>query len=162
MIKKHTCYIAPQSSCCLKKVSQKNDDTQHVPCIEGEQKDIIGKLFQFFSSFLTHFYRDAFTQSCEYDTDCLIGSHDCSKEQICDDKQHIHHIQKTQLGNNNACICVPGGSLGASCQGWQKRMMMMIIFSFYLDLSELRSDMRSMQFEVLYVATENKFRPKIF
>ena len=78
--KKHTCYIAPQSSCCLKKLSQKNDDTQHVPCIEGEQKDIIGKLFQFFSSFLTHFYRDAFTQSCEYDTDCLIGSHDCSKE----------------------------------------------------------------------------------
>ena len=41
-------------------------------------------------------------------------------------------------------------------------MMMMIIFSFYLDLSELRSDMRSMQVEVLYVATEDKFRPKFF
>ena len=78
-----------------------------------------------------------------------------------DDRQHIHCIQKTQLGNDNACICVPG-SLDASCQDWQKRMMMMIIFSFYLGPSELGADMRSMptQVEVLNVATEDKFRPK--
>ena len=39
---------------------------------------------------------------------------------------------------------------------------MMFIFSFYLEPSELRSDMRSMptQVEALYVATEDKFRPK--
>ena len=36
--------------------------------------------------------------------------------------------------------------------------------SFHLDLSELRSDIRSMptQVEVLNVATEDKFRPKFF
>ena len=43
-------------------------------------------------------------------------------------------------------------------------MTMMIIFSFYLEPSELRSDMRSMptQVEVLNLATEDKFRPNFF
>ena len=61
-----------------------------------------------------------------------------------------------------ALVCQEGPWMHLA-RGGKKRMMMMIIFLFYLDLSELRSDVRSLptQIEVLNVATEDKFRPKI-
>ena len=62
-----------------------------------------------------------------------------------------------------AFVCQKGPRIHCASRGGKKSMMMMMImFSFYLEPSELRSDMRSMptQVEALYVATEDKFRPK--